>query len=108
MDERHSSIYVRVNEKEKNIIVKTATRCGLTLSEYLRQRALGYAPRPIPPDAFYDCLNKLNTLCSQYEGRISENTENDLRTLISSMLARFILPGKDSISPHTDILREME
>ena len=108
MNERQSSIYVRVNEKEKNTIVNNATRCGLTLSEYLRQRALGYAPRPIPPGAFYDCLNKLNMLCSQFEGRISENTENDLRTLISNMLAQIILPGKDTLSPHTDILHYME
>lgn len=46
-EKRNKSIYVRVTEKEKNKLVTTAKKCGLTLSAYLRQVGLGYEPKEI-------------------------------------------------------------
>ena len=37
-------INVRVSVTEKRKMTLMAKRCGLSLSEYLRQRALGYEP----------------------------------------------------------------
>ena len=39
---KNKNLFIRVSEKEKNLIERNADRCGLTVSEYLRQRALGY------------------------------------------------------------------
>ena len=42
---KNKNLFIRVSEKEKNIIEHNAKKCGLSVSEYLRQRALGYMPR---------------------------------------------------------------
>ena len=60
MTERTNSIYTRVTPQEKQRIASRARRCGLSLSEYIRQRCLGYAPREIPPDVYYDLCAKLD------------------------------------------------
>ena len=56
---------VRVSPAEKNRIQMAAGRCGLILSEYLRQRALGYEPRFHPPQAFFSYLTWMETLNDQ-------------------------------------------
>ena len=53
MRTRSVGLNVRVSPAEKQRIQTAAGRCGLTLSEYLRQRALGYTPRFHPPQAFF-------------------------------------------------------
>lgn len=65
MRTRSVGLNVRVNPAEKQRIQTAAGRCGLTLSEYLRQRALGYEPRFHPPQAFFDSLNRLEHLTDQ-------------------------------------------
>ena len=45
MRNRTVGINVRVTPAEKHRMESAARRCGLTLSEYLRQRALGYTPQ---------------------------------------------------------------
>lgn len=44
---RNKSIYVRVTQKEKIKINAKANKCGLSLSEYIRQVCLGYEPKEI-------------------------------------------------------------
>ena len=46
-DKRNKSIYVRVTQKEKIKINTKANKCGLSLSEYIRQVCLGYEPKEI-------------------------------------------------------------
>ncbi len=48
--------------KQKRQIDDAARKCGLRQSEYLRQRALGYAPRAALPDAFFVCCERLDRL----------------------------------------------
>ena len=56
MESRTASIYTRVTPQEKQKIARTAKRCGLSLSEYIRQRCLDYAPRELPSeDLFWLC-----------------------------------------------------
>ena len=52
----------RVTNKQKQQIDDAARKCGLRQSEYLRQRALGYAPRAALPDAFFVCCERLDRL----------------------------------------------
>ena len=58
-------IVARVTQKEKERISDLAKRCGLTTTEYLRQRALGYEPKPVPPDALFHFCERLDSLVEQ-------------------------------------------
>ena len=60
MRKRSVGINVRVTEKRKMTLM--AKRCGLSLSEYLRQRALGYEPGEHPPKEVFDVLDKLDEI----------------------------------------------
>ena len=55
-------IEVRLTEKQKEQIDRAVKRCGITASEYLRQRALGGEPEAVLPDAFFVCCEKLDRL----------------------------------------------
>ena len=65
MRTRSVGLNVRVSPAEKQRIQTAARRCRLTLSEYLRQRALGYAPRFHPPQAFFSYLTWMDNLTDQ-------------------------------------------
>ena len=83
--------------KEKNLIERNADRCGLTVSEYLRQRALGYMPRAVLPEVFFSFSDKLDALCVVCEGKISADTEEKIIALIDEITAELILPQKERI-----------
>ncbi len=68
-----------------------AKRCGLTLSKYLVKRALGYEPRAVPPDAFYDFYGEL---CKLSNSELSPETEEKLLTLIDEIHSELLLPGR--------------
>ena len=55
-------IEVRLTEKQKDQIDRAAKKCGVTQSEYLRQRALGGEPKAVLPDAFFVCCERLDRL----------------------------------------------
>ena len=55
-------IEVRLTEKQKEQIDRAAKKCGVTQSEYLRQRALGSESKTVLPDAFFVCCEKLDRL----------------------------------------------
>lgn len=65
MRTRSVGLNVRVSPAEKYRIQTAAGRCGLTLSEYLHQRALGYEPRFHPPQAFFSYLTWMDNLTDQ-------------------------------------------
>ncbi len=43
-DKRSEVVHFKVNPRENNEIYTTAKKCGMTVSEYVRSRALGYEP----------------------------------------------------------------
>lgn len=57
--EKYDRIDIRVNPKDKEKIKRTADKCGLSISEYVVQRALGYTPKAVQPDALFHFYNKL-------------------------------------------------
>lgn len=67
MRKRTAGINVRVTPAEKRRIEQRASHTGLTLSEYLRRRALGYAPKFHPPREFFSLLAYLENLTNQLE-----------------------------------------
>ena len=84
-------IAVRVTAKEKDKIKSKAQKCGLSTTEYVKQRALGYEPRGIPPDALFACLEKLGELADKAS---SPELDIEIRTVLKEITAAFLLPGK--------------
>ena len=82
------SIFTRVTPAEKERISRKAARCGISISEYIRQRCLGYEPRAIPPDAFYELCDKLDA------ARTADNSAAVLEVL-DALRETVILPGRD-------------
>ena len=89
MKARTQSIYTRTTPAEKQQIERTARKCGLSVSEYVRQRCLGYAPREIPPGIYYDLCRKLD------EARRLGNGDRIL-DLLDGMRKELLLPGRES------------
>ena len=69
MRKRSVGINVRVSVTEKRKMTLMAKRCGLSLSEYLRQRALGYEPGGHPPKEAFDVLDKLDEIAKNCSAR---------------------------------------
>ena len=58
-----------------------AKRCVLSLSEYLRQRALGYEPGGHPPKEAFDVLDKLDEIAES----CSPTTSAEIGTCVDRM-----------------------
>ena len=92
---KNKNLFIRVSEKEKTIIEQNAKKCGLSVSEYLRQRALGYMPRAVLPEVFFSCNDKLDELCVAVEGKITTDTEEKISRLIDRITEELILPKRE-------------
>ena len=85
MRKRSVGINIRVTVTEKKKVTILARRCGLSLSEYLRQRALGYEPGGHPPKEVFDILDKLDEIaerCSMRDGAAISTHTDRLRDLL--------------------------
>ena len=89
--EKDMRIAVRVTAKEKEKIQTKARKCGLSTTEYVKQRALGYELRTVPPDALFVCLERLGELGDKAS---SPELDTETRTLLKQITAEFLLPGK--------------
>ncbi len=105
MKKSEQRIEARVSFAQKKKITQIAEKCGLPLSEYLRQRALGYLPRTVLPDAFYLFHAKLCELCNSIDGKVSGDTEEKLLRLFDEIQSELLLPGKETAA---QIKLEME
>ena len=94
MKERANSIYVRVTEKEKIRIKNKADKCGLTISEYLRKRALGYSPKALLPESFYEFSGKLSNLYEQIDKGYSTELEERILSLIDEIQLKLLTPER--------------
>ena len=78
---RTNVINLRVTPQEKDRIEFFARKCGLSVSEYLRQLAYGYAPRELPTELIKDLQRMAHEsgLYGYYEfQRMVEAKLNDL------------------------------
>lgn len=98
-------IEARVSLSQKKKITQIAEKCGLPLSEYIRQRALGYSPRTVLPDTFYDFHAKLCELCNSIDSKVSADVEEQLLQLIDKIQSELLIPGKETA---TQIKTELE
>lgn len=84
-------IAVRVTVREKEKVQAKARKCGLSTTEYVKQRALGYEPRAVPPDALFVCLEKIGELADKAS---SPELDKEISAVLKHITAEFLLPGK--------------
>ena len=75
MRDNKKLINIRVTEKEKQKLEQLAGKCGLSLSEYLRKRGLGYEPGPVLDERFYEAYS---VLCDISNLPLNPETEDAL------------------------------
>lgn len=100
--EKYARIEIRVKPKDKEKIKQLAAKCGLSVSEYVLQRALGYAPKEVPTDAFFHFHTKL---CELLNRDLSPDTEAAVLKLFDDIYAEIIDVPKQS---KKEIIREVE
>lgn len=91
--EKSCRLYLRVSPREKASITALADACGLSVAEYLRKRALGYAVKAAVPDAFYSFTGKLSELLNR---ELSPETEATALWLFDEIYAEIIDTRKQS------------
>ena len=84
-------IAVRVTVKEEDKVQSKARKCGLSTTEYIKQRALGYEPRAVPPDALFACLERLGELADKAS---SPELDKEIGAVLKQITAEFLLPEK--------------
>ena len=92
---KETRIAFRLNQKEKQIITAKAKKCGLSTTEYVKQRALGYEPKAVPPDALFLLLERIGGIENKSTSLELNAKIEELLTDIANIL---LLPGKDGDS----------
>ena len=93
MNDNRKLINIRVTEKEKAQLDRLAQKCGLSLSEYLRKRGLGYEPGPFLDDRFYAVYTKL---CEISNLPLQPDTEAVLITILNDLQKNLFIPRKQT------------
>ena len=94
MKEKKDSIYVRVTEKEKIRIENKAKKCGLSVSEYLRKRALGYSPKALLPESFYEFTEKIGVLYEALGTLNSTQLQAEVLKLLDEIYAKLLTSAR--------------
>jgi hypothetical protein len=86
-------IQIRVTQDQRKRIDRTAEKCGLTRSEFIRQIALGYEPQVPLPHAFYRCCEDLDKLIKNpYSGEVSHKALGILSKMQMVLSGELIVP----------------
>ena len=96
MNYKNARIELRVTQSEKMKIARLAESCGLSQSEYIRQRTLGYAPRTVLPDVFFDFYQMLCRLCDEIADKVSPETERKILETVDEIQRQLLLPVKST------------
>ena len=107
MSEKKTRIEICMSEKDKEKVSEYAERCGLTISEYIRQRTLGYEPKAVLPGVFYLFLEKMDALI---EKNISPEVNEFALKLLQEITNELIKPRKENLKtwrpPDSGLLKE--
>lgn len=88
-------IEVRVTPEQKKRIKRNASKCGLTTTEYIRQRALGFEPKTVLPDGFFNFCEKVDELIDK---SVSKEFEVEVLALLSQINDELINPRKEDVT----------
>lgn len=78
---RNVQMNIRVTPEEKKLFEQAATRCGLTLSQYIRMRLRNQMPRQLPTADYRQVLDALTALYQK------DNTPEVQREILDTLLA---------------------
>lgn len=92
---KSKNLTIRLSNDDKRIIENYARRCGLSTSEFVRQRALMFNPKVIPPEEYFSLKRKIENLCVLYQSVWTDDMQNKMLGLISDMTIAFELPEKE-------------
>ena len=101
MKEKDKRVELRLPAKEKEQLEQLAKKCGLSLSEYLRKRGLGYEPGPLLDNRFYEVYSKL---CEISNLPLQPDTEVVLISILNDLQQNLFLPRKQ---PQKEIIKEV-
>ena len=101
MNDSKKLINIRITEQEKLRMETTAKKCGLSLSEYLRKRGLGYEPKPLCDDTALALYCKL---CEIGNFLLTPETDALLATLLQDLQRALFKPHKQTQS---EIIKEV-
>ena len=90
---KENRIAFRVTDQEKKKITVLAKKCGLSVSEYVKQRALKYAPQPIILESVFLMLEKIGQL---QDLAVSPETDYAICALLKEISDALLLPRKES------------
>ena len=100
-NERICRMDFRVSPSEKEKIIGIAKKCKISTSEYLRKRALGYAVKAAPPEAFFYFMRDLKRLI---KGAPTPKVEEEALKLFDNIYAQLVDATKQS---KQEIVEEM-
>ncbi len=90
LKERKVQLKFRITEKEKIRIENKAKKCGLSVSEYLRKRALGYSPKALLPESFYEFTEKIGVLYEALGTLNSTELQAEVLKLIDDVYGKLL------------------
>ena len=102
MKERKAQLKTRVTEKEKLRIENKAKKCGLPVSEYLRKRALGYSPKALLPESFYELTEKIGVLYEALGTLNSTELQAEVLKLLDEIYAKLLVTDKGKVESESD------
>ena len=106
--EKDARIEVRTSPGKKKKIQQIADKCNLSVSEYVVQRALGYEPTAVLPDAFYRFYSKLCDVTNELKKMVTPETEAKLVELTEYIHSTLLLPYKETPEEIQKRMEEME
>ena len=101
MNSNKKLINIRITEKEKQRMETIAQKCGLSLSEYLRKRGLGFEPKPLLDDNAFSLYSKL---CKLSNLPLSPETEASLAVFLRDLQQALFQPRKQK---QEEIIKEV-
>lgn len=93
MNLKTEHVFVRMTPQEKDRIVRLAGQCGLSISEYVRQRAAGYAPSAVSIDAVHALREPLAALLNRTD--LPPESEREIDALLTDIREALVLPRRE-------------
>ena len=100
MENRNQKINIRVSGKEKEALMRSARRAGLSLSEYLRKAGLGQTIQPMPDKALRDCYRAVGELIQIFIQSRNRATVQRLNYIQQKLLEIYHRKESDSGGNH--------
>lgn len=80
--EKMKQINIRATEREIETIKRNAARCGMSVTQFLILRGLGYEPQPMPPAAYYHFIERIDSL---RDHSIPSELDNQIGSLVNDI-----------------------